>query len=238
MDITTLRDNLTDIEERIARATARAGRARDEITLVAVTKTHPVEVVARVYELGLRDVGENRIEEALPKAVALPTDLRWHMIGHIQSRKARQAVSPFHLIHSMDSLKLAQEFHKRASGGAGPVAVLLQVNVSGEESKYGFAATTPAEIERFTAEVAEILALPTLRVRGLMTMAPFVDDPEQARPVFAATRRLRERLRRDFPAHEWEFLSMGMTNDFEIAIEEGATHVRIGTALFGARPTP
>ncbi|MCZ7571947.1 MAG: YggS family pyridoxal phosphate-dependent enzyme [Ardenticatenaceae bacterium] len=230
--------NLERVRERIAAAAIRSGRKPAEITLVAVTKTHPPEVVAAAYELGLRDIGENRVEEALRKQAVLPPDLRWHMIGHIQRRKARDVVGNFHLVHSVDSLRLAEELEKRARAVNVLVDILLEVNVTGEASKYGFQATTPAERDTLVAAAAALTTLPSLRVRGLMTMAPFVADPEETRPFFAAVRHLRERLRRELPAHEWAFLSMGMTNDFEVAIEEGATHVRIGTAIFGERETP
>lgn len=238
MNMTELRANLQCVQERIAAAAARAGRDPGEITLIAVTKTHPPELIAAVYELGVRDVGENRVEEALPKQEILPADLRWHMIGHIQRRKARNVVGNFTLVHSVDSSRIAEELNKRAQAAGITVEVLLEVNTSGEESKYGFAARTPAEVDSFLAEAEAIAALPALRVRGLMTMAPLTPDPETTRPVFAAVRRLRERLERDLPDYDWSLLSMGMTNDFEVAIEEGATHVRIGTAIFGARGTP
>lgn len=238
MDPRLLRINLERVYERITEAAIRSGRTPAEITLVAVTKTHPPGVIAAAYELGIRDIGENRVEEALSKQPELPPDLRWHMIGHIQRRKARNVVGAFHLVHSVDSVRLAEELDKRARAAGVTVDVLLEVNVTGEESKYGFRTATAAEVDSFVAAAAGVAALPALRVQGLMTMAPFVDDPEETRPIFEAVRRLRERLRRELPAHQWDYLSMGMTNDFEVAIEEGATHVRIGTAIFGERPPP
>lgn len=237
MDTATLRKNLEQVQERIAGAASRVGRSPEEITLVAVTKRHPPELVQAAYELGLRDIGENRVYEALEKQEALSdlADLRWHMVGHIQRRKARDAVGRFRLIHSLDSVRLARELHKRAKQrDVARVDVLLQVNVSGEESKYGFAARSAAEQEIFCRDVGEIVErFPRLRLQGLMTMAPFVDDPETIRPVFVGLRRLRDRVRRAVPHVEWRHLSMGMTNDFEVAVEEGATIVRIGTAIFG-----
>lgn len=237
MDSTLLRTNLERVHERIAAAAARAGRSPAEVTLVAVTKTYPPAVVAAAYELGVRDIGENRVEEALAKQAGLPRDLRWHMIGHIQRRKARDVVGNFHLVHSADSVRLAEELDRRARRASVAVDILLEVNVSREESKYGFPAASAAEIDGFVEAAAAVAALPALRVRGLMTMAPLVTDPEATRPVFAAVRMLRERLQRDLPGYDWALLSMGMTNDFEVAVEEGATHVRIGTAIFGERET-
>lgn len=233
-----LRANLERVQARVAAAARRAGRDEAEITLVAVTKMVPAEIIAAAHALGVRDVGENRAEEALPKQEALPADLRWHMIGHIQRRKAREAVGNFHLVHSVDSVRLAQELDKRASAAHVTVEVLLELNVSGEESKYGFAAVTRDAWSRLAEEAAAVAGLAALRVRGLMTMAPFTADPSEARRVFAVMPELREFLRREVPGPDWTFLSMGMTNDFEVAIEEGATHVRIGTAIFGSQPTP
>ena len=236
----SIAQRLADVRERIARAAARAGRSPDEITLVAVSKGHPPEAVVEAYRLGLRDFGENRVEEAEPKMAAVRDmlaaegqgkDIRWHLIGHIQSRKAKRAISPYVLIHSVDRLKIARRLDRFAGEADRVLPVLLEVNISGEATKFGF---SPDEI--FDA-VTEILTLPHLRVQGLMTMAPFVEDPEEVRPVFAALRRLRDQLAARYPQADWRHLSMGMTNDFEVAIEEGATIVRIGTAIFGERKT-
>lgn len=236
----SIAERLADVRERIARAAARAGRSPDEITLVAVSKGHPPEAVVEAYRLGLRDFGENRVEEAEPKMAAVRDmlaaegqgkDIRWHLIGHIQSRKAKRAISPYVLIHSVDRLKIARRLDRFAGEADRVLPVLLEVNISGEATKFGF---SPDEI--FDA-VTEILTLPHLRVQGLMTMAPFVEDPEEVRPVFAALRRLRDQLAARYPQADWRHLSMGMTNDFEVAIEEGATIVRIGTAIFGERKT-
>jgi hypothetical protein len=224
----SLAANLQAVRARIAAAAQRAGRAPDEVTLVAVSKTVPAERVAAAYALGLRDFGENRVEEGLPKQAALPGDVRWHMIGHVQSRKAREAARQFALVHSVDSLKLAQRLAREAQAAGRVLPVLLEVNVSGEAAKYGF---RPGAT--FEAEVAALLALPGLRVRGLMTMAPIVADPDEARPVFAALRALRAVLAARFPQADWRELSMGMTDDFEVAVEEGATLVRVGRAIFG-----
>jgi hypothetical protein len=209
-----------------------------------VTKTHPVYVVQAAYEAGLREFGENRVGEAEAKIPAFIEQVapaeppRWHMIGHLQRRKVRLALQLFGIIHSVDSLRLAQRIERIAAEGEKVVPVLLEVNVSGEASKYGFDMShSRSEKDRavFFERVEQILALPHLKVRGLMTMAPIVSDPEQARPVFANLRTLRDTLSRCFPGADWHELSMGMTDDFEVAIEEGATMVRVGRAIFGAR---
>ncbi len=232
-----LADRLEHLRVRVAEAARRAGRSADEVTLVAVTKTHPPETLQLAYEAGLRDFGENRVAELVEKrgTLALP-EARWHFIGHIQSRKARDLVGQADLIHSVDRLSLAEELSRRSMAAETPVAVLLQVNSSGEASKGGWHTTGGSERDLFFREVEALLALPGLHVRGLMTIAPFVEEAEAARPVFAALGALRRVLAERFDATCFQMLSMGMTNDFEVAIEEGATHVRVGTALFGPRP--
>jgi PLP dependent protein len=243
-------ERILAVRERIERAARRAGRSPDDVRLVGVTKTHPPELVAQALDAGLTEFGENRVQEAEAKITALDAArhrLTWHLIGHLQSNKARRAAALFDLIHSVDSLKLAQALDRhvadvgqpRAVNDRAPLDVLLQVNVSGEASKEGFALAgweDGAEtLDPFLADVERILALPHLRVRGLMTIAPWGSSPEQARPTFSSARRLRDLLARRFPATEWPHLSMGMTDDFEVAIEEGATIVRVGRAIFGAR---
>lgn len=230
MDAETLERNLRQVQERIARAAERAGRDRGEITLVAVTKTVPVEVIRQAYGLGLRDFGENRVEEALPKARDLPSDIRWHCIGHVQRRKALLAVELAHLLHSVDSVRLAQRLQRFCEERGRDLPILLEVNLSGEETKYGF---RPEEV---ALAVPEIAACTRLRIQGLMTIAPLVTDPEEARPCFRALRALRDALATQYPDLDWHHLSMGMTGDFEVAVEEGATLVRIGQAIFGPRP--
>ena len=241
-----IKTNLARVQERIAAAARRAGRTRNEVTLVAVTKTHPAQVVEAAYQAGLRDLGENRVEEASVKIPVFQeltsgsAHVRWHMIGHLQRRKARLAVTLFDVLHSVDSLRLAQRVDRMAGESDRLMPVLLEVNVSGEASKYGFDLSSAAGQEarvRFITDVEQILALPYLRLRGLMTMAPIVADPEQVRPVFMALRTLRDDLSKRFPEADWSQLSMGMTDDFEVAIEEGATMVRIGRAIFGSRRT-
>jgi hypothetical protein len=204
---------------------------------VAVSKLHSPAEVAAAYAAGLRVFGENRVEEAAPKVeavarlVAPAPPPAWHMIGHLQSRKAADVLPWASMVHSVDSLKLAQRLSRSASADqARPrLPVLLEVNVSGEASKYGF---RPEELSG-AAEV--IAALPGLSLQGLMTMAPIADDPEAVRPVFASLRALRDELARRYPRLDWRHLSMGMTDDFEVAIEEGATIVRVGRAIFGER---
>ncbi len=222
--------NIDHVRSIIAEAALRVGRAPEEITLVAVSKTMPVELVQMAYNLGVTDFGENRVQEALPKIAAFHAqELRWHMIGHLQSNKAGKVVSPFYCVQSVDSLHLAQSLSRHAGEQEKRLSVLLQVNVSGEASKEGMALAETSELAR------QIVVLPHLQVDGLMTIAPLVEDPEQVRPVFRTLRLLREQLRTELPQCSWQHLSMGMTDDYRIAIEEGATIVRIGRAIFGER---
>jgi hypothetical protein len=231
-----LADHLQSVQERITAAARRAGRDPGEVTLVAVTKNQPTSAIASAFDLGLRHFGENRVEEAEAKIPGLPAGIVWHMIGHVQGRKAKQVVPLFHMVHALDSVKLAARLHRLCTEEGVRLPVLLQVNISGEESKYGIAAEHWAEDcdqrRDLLAAVDEIVALPGLQVLGLMTMAPIVSDAEQARPVFAALRHLRDELGRLYPGVAWQHLSMGMSDDFEVAIEEGATLVRIGRAIF------
>lgn len=243
--------NVERVRERIGEAAARAGRDPDEVLLVAVTKTQPVAAVIAAYEAGIRHFGENRVEEGEEKIPAVNSVLRsgdshlgsdchlviWHMIGHIQSRKAQPAVAHFDYVHSIDRLKIAHRLSNFACQLGRTLPVLLECNISGESTKFGFDLMgweqDTARRDAFLAAVEEILALPGLDVQGLMTMAPLVDDAEETRPVFAGLRALLEMLRERFPTHEWRHLSMGMSDDFEVAVEEGATMVRIGRAIFG-----
>ena len=239
--------NLAAVRQRIAEAAQRAGRSVDEITLVAVSKTHPVELVLQALQAGQADFGENRVEEAWAKFVdpAMPGTLHnlyrvdgeqatppvnLHLIGPIQSRKAELAVAcrPV-FVHSVDRLRIAAKMDRLAGEAGLRLDILLEVNVSGETTKFGF---TPDDLWQY-AEV--ILALPALQVRGLMTIPPYDMDPEAARGVFVALRLLRDRLAVRWPQTDWHHLSMGMSHDFEVAIEEGATIVRVGTAIFGVR---
>jgi hypothetical protein len=218
----------------MAVAARRAGRDESAVTLIAVSKTQPVAALLAAYELGVRHFGENRVEEASTKLPVFRQSISdpavvFHMIGHLQSRKAGDAVALFDWVQSVDSVKVAQRLSRFTTK---PLPILLEVNVSGEESKYGFDGARRSELRSAVEAIAQ---LPNLQLEGLMTMAPIVDDPEQARPVFRALRKLRDELQTRYPALPWPQLSMGMTDDFEVAIEEGATLVRIGRAIFGER---
>lgn len=237
----SIADNLTAVRERIVAAARRAGRDPAGVTLVAVTKTHPPELIAEALAAGVVDLGENRVQEAAEKIEALSAQraaIRWHLIGHLQRNKAKLAAGLFDLIHSVDSLRLAETLARHVSPER-PLPILLQVNVSGEASKEGFDLAGGLEnrqaLEALLHQVEQIVALPGLAVRGLMTIAPIVDHPEQARPVFRRLRELRDELARRFPQATWDELSMGMTDDFEAAVAEGATIVRVGRAIFGER---
>jgi pyridoxal phosphate enzyme (YggS family) len=237
--MTSLEASLRSVQERVRAAAGRAGRDPAEITLVAVTKTQSPAVIQATYELGLRHFGENRVEEAASKVGALPDDATWHMIGHIQSRKTAQVAEGFAWVHSIDRFKIARRISEAAAESGRTLDALIQVNVSGEESKYGYDLSAwPGEkgqLEALFEEVEQIVSLPNLRVQGLMTLAPYTAEPETVRPIFQRTRLLREVLKERFPALGWPQLSMGMSADYEVAVEEGATMVRVGTALFGPR---
>lgn len=221
-------ERLADIQQRIAAACERSSRAPDSVRLMAVTKTHPPEAVDEAVGLGLLLFGENRIQEAKAKIPQCSSRATWHMIGHLQSNKVRDAVQLFSMIQAVDSLGLAQEINKRAEQAAKTMPVLLEVNVGGEASKAGY---TP---ETLLADFPEILTLPRIQVQGLMTLPPWKPSAEQVRPFFQRTRELKERCE-EIAEGPLPHLSMGMSGDFEVAIEEGATIVRIGTALFGER---
>lgn len=229
--------NLSAVQSRIAAAARLAARSPDQIRLVAVTKGHPAELVRLAYQAGLRDFGENRIDEALAKRGQLSdlADARWHMIGHVQGRRSRDVVGPFALVHSVDRMKLAAALDRLARERGMRLPVLLECNVSGEASKEGWDAAPGADREGALAGLLAVTRLPALDVRGLMTMAPWTDEEPVLRQVFRGLARLRDELAAAGGGSLPE-LSMGMTDDFEIAIEEGATMVRIGRALFGDRP--
>jgi len=226
-----LASNIAVIRANIREATQRVGRHPDEVTLVAVSKTNPVTLVEMAYQLGITDFGENRVQEALPKIAAFqPQGLRWHMIGHLQSNKARKVVSSFALVHSIDSLHLAQALDRYAEAEHRErLPILLEINVAGEQSKAGITESAAPGLAR------QIATLPHLELQGLMTIAPHVQHSEEVRPVFRALRQLRDHLRNEVPDCAWQHLSMGMTDDYDVAIEEGATIVRIGRAIFGER---
>lgn len=238
-----IKNNVARVRDIIAASAARSGRLAEAVTLVAVTKTHPATMVIAAAEAGLRDFGENRVEEALPKQVelagALPPDVCWHMIGHIQSRKAADVAGGFTWVHSIDRLKIARRLSESAANERKTIDILLEVNTSGEESKEGYDLTrwpdVPLVGSALHADVELIGALPSLRLRGLMTMAPFVSDPETVRPVFRRLREMSLALSEAFPSQDFSTLSMGMSGDYQVAIEEGATVIRVGTAIFGPR---
>jgi pyridoxal phosphate enzyme (YggS family) len=227
----SLETRLADVSERVRQAALAAGRAESDVRIVAVSKTVPAAVVAEAISAGVGDIGENYIQEARQKKAALPPHgVQWHFIGHLQTNKAKYAVKMFDLIHTVDSVRLAAELDRMA-GAIGKIQpVLIQVNIAGEASKSGAA---PQEVP---ALVRRIAALQHLRLEGLMTIPPYFNDPERVRPLFGKLRRLRDRVREESVAGvSMAELSMGMTGDFEVAIAEGATLVRIGTAIFGAR---
>lgn len=226
--IITLRHRLEVVEERLAAACRRAGRARADVTLVAVTKTVSAALASLLPELGLLDLGENRPQELWQKAPQLPTQVRWHLIGHLQRNKVERTLPLVHLIHSVDSLRLLHALEAEAARQGRTVSVLLEVNASHEANKHGF---DPLEVGGLAPTLAE---LRHVHVKGLMTMAALVDDPEQCRPTFVLLRELRDLLSGQLePPHTLDQLSMGMSNDFEVAVEEGATLVRLGTVLVG-----
>jgi pyridoxal phosphate enzyme (YggS family) len=223
-----LSDNLAAIQQRIRAACDRCDREPNSVTLLAVTKTHPPEMIKEASDLGLRTFGENKVQEAKAKIPLCPGNLRWHFIGHLQSNKCRDAVELFEVIESVDSLALAQEINKRAEAAAKTMPVLLEVNVAGEASKFGYPP------ERLLAELAEINKLPRLEIHGLMAVPPWTPVAENSRPHFQRLRELKSKAEAVLDA-PLPHLSMGMSGDFEVAIEEGATIVRVGTALFGER---
>lgn len=225
----TLVERFDQVRSVIYSAARRAGRDSNEVELVAVSKTHPPELVREAFEEAGQEIfGENRVQEALIKMPSLPARLQWHLIGPLQANKIRKALPYFDLLHGVDSTEMACNTDRIASEMGLFPKVLLQVNVSGEGSKHGFA---PEVLER---ELEGLLALPRLQIEGFMTMAPLVDDPEKTRPFFASLRELRDRLATQYGI-PLNALSMGMSGDYQVAIEEGATLVRVGSALFGKR---
>jgi len=218
-----VKENLVILENRIASACLRASRSREDITLIAVTKTQPTEIIREAYDLGIRDFGENRVQELSKKKDLLPNDIRWHLIGHLQSNKAKYIAPFIHYVHSIDSIETAKELSKRAEQNDRKIDVLLEINVAGEATKEGIAVSEAESLLHLIFEEATSLSL-----KGLMTVAPFEEDPEKVRSYFRELRDLRDHI-------GLKELSMGMTNDFEVAIEEGATMIRIGSALFGER---
>lgn len=226
----SLADRLQQVLENIARAAEKSGRRPEDVQLVAVTKTMPVPVIKEAIGLGVTRIGENKVQEIREKYDQIDEDVEWHMIGHLQSNKVKYILDKVALIHSLDRMSLAWELEKKAAKKGVQVPVLVQVNVAEEESKFGLRVP---EVLPFLEKLADF---PHIAVRGLMTMAPYVSDPEQTRPVFSGLRELRDKIAAQKYEHvRMEILSMGMTNDYQVAIEEGATMVRIGSAIFGER---
>ena len=225
-----LKENLEQVEARIQKACDRAGRDRGEVTLIAVSKTKPAETLREAYDLGVRVFGENKVQELVDKYEALPDDISWHMIGHLQRNKVKYVIDKAELIHSVDSLRLAETIEKEAKKHNITANILIEVNVAREESKFG---VTPEELDEIVEKIA---GFPHLNVKGLMTIAPNVENPEENRAVFARLRKLSVDIAsKNVDNMNMSILSMGMTNDYEIAVEEGATMIRVGTAIFGER---
>ena len=223
-------ENIRSVEQRIQAACARAGRRRDEVTLICVTKTMPVTDLQEAYDEGQRNFGENRVQEITEKYPLLPDDIRWHMIGHLQRNKVKYLMDRVVMIHSVDSASLARTISKEAVKAGRTMDILLEVNAAGEESKFGLS------YEEVLPLVREIAPLPGRHICGLMTVAPYTDDPETNREFFKKLRDLSVDIdRQSIDNVSMHTLSMGMTGDFEVAIEEGATHIRVGTAIFGKR---
>ncbi|MDX1601119.1 MAG: YggS family pyridoxal phosphate-dependent enzyme, partial [Anaerolineales bacterium] len=222
----------------IGEAAARANRTAQDVAILPVTKGHPLEAVRAAYECGFRRVGENRVGEGISKREELSEleDLQWDMVGHIQSRKSKDVAPNFDRVHSIDRNKIARHLNKDAQEIGRTIPVLLECNVSGEESKYGWPLAERKEWDEHVPQFRDILEMEHLKVEGLMTMAPWVEDESVVRNTFRKLRELRDFLREELPAGNWRELSMGMTDDFELAVEEGATILRLGRALFGERP--
>ena len=226
-----IRDNLNSVRENIEKACEKAGREVSDVTLIAVSKTKPVELLREAYEAGARDFGENKVQELLDKIPQLPTDIRWHMIGHLQRNKVKYIVDKVYLIHSVDSLRLAEEISREAVKRGITVNILVEVNVALEDSKFG---VVPQQAKQLVREIAD---LPGICIKGLMTIAPYVEDGEENRIYFQKLRQLSVDImdkntdNRDIGG----VLSMGMTGDYTVAVEEGATYVRVGTGIFGER---
>lgn len=225
-----LKEQLEEVEQKIQAACDRSGRKRSEVTLIAVSKTKPLEMLQEAYDLGVRVFGENKVQELEQKYDQLPKDIQWHMIGHLQTNKVKYIVDKAELIHSVDSIKLAEAIEKEAEKKNCVAGVLVEVNVAEEESKFGL------KMEEVIPFIEKISRFPHIKVRGLMTIAPFVENPEDNRSIFANLQKLSVDIaNKNIDNTNVSILSMGMTNDYEVAIEEGATMVRVGTGIFGAR---
>lgn len=226
----SVRENIQSVTDRIASAAHRVGRSVGSIELVAISKTKPVSVILEAIDAGITDIGENRVQEAVSKYSQVNRSVKWHLVGHLQTNKVKQALQMFDLIHSVDSLRLLAEINRRSGQLSRQSDVLVEVNTSGEESKYGL---HPNEVRRFMESALECTHV---RIKGLMTIGKFLPDPEDVRPSFTLLRKIKETIEsQGYPNIQMKYLSMGMTNDFEVAIEEGADMVRIGSAIFGER---
>lgn len=225
-----IRTQLKEVQSRIARACEKSGRNPEEVTLIAVSKAKPISMIQEAIEAGQTVFGENKVQELCSKYEELPKNLCWHMIGHLQRNKVKYIADKVTLIHSVDSLRLAETIEQEGIRHNRIIPVLIEVNVAGEESKFG------VSVEETIPLISQIAQLPHVKIQGLMTIAPFVEDPEENRPVFAALRQLSVDIKgKNMNNVDMAILSMGMTNDYEIAVEEGATMVRVGTGIFGAR---
>ena len=223
-------ENLAEVEKHICEACARAGRSRDEVTLIAVSKTKPVSMIEELLPGGTRDFGENKVQELVDKYEMLPKDIHWHLIGHLQRNKVKYVVDKACLIHSVDSMRLAETISEEGVKKGVTVPVLIEVNVAGEESKFG------VTLEETEGLVREIAKLPSIQIKGLMTIAPYVEDPEENRVHFSRLKHLSVDIKnKNIDNVSMDVLSMGMTGDYQVAIEEGATMVRVGTGIFGER---
>ena len=226
----SIKDNIEEVKNKIAAACQEAGRAPEEVTLIAVSKTKPVELLREAYDCGCRDFGENKVQELLDKYEVMPKDIRWHMIGHLQRNKVKYIVDKVALIHSVDSLRLAEEISREAVKKDTCVNILIEVNVAEEETKFG---VTCNEVKKLVQDIAK---LPNIRVKGLMTIAPFVENAEQNRPIFSKLRKISvDIMEENIDNITMEILSMGMTGDYVVAVSEGAACVRVGTGIFGVR---
>ena len=225
-----LKENLQSVEENIKKACEEAGRKREEVTLIAVSKTKPVEMLQEIYDQDIRDFGENKVQEMCDKMEVLPKDIKWHMIGHLQTNKIKYIIGKTELIHSVDSLHLAQEISKQAVKHNVQADILIEINIANEETKFGIDAGDTIQLVR------EIAELPNIHIKGLMTIAPFVENPEDNRLYFRRIHQLSVDITKEnIDNVNMDVLSMGMTGDYMVAIEEGATMVRVGTGIFGER---
>ena len=225
-----IKNNIDEVNNKISEAVKASGRDEKEVTLIAVSKTKPVEMIQEAYNTGIRDFGENKVQEIVEKFPLLPSDIRWHLIGHLQTNKVKYIIDKVCMIHSVDSVKLAQEISRQAVKHNVTVDILIEVNVAGEDSKFGVRPDDTLKI------CEEISALAGVRIRGLMTVAPIASDPEENRPVFCTLRQLAVDIdAKNIDNVCMDCLSMGMSGDYTVAIEEGATFVRVGTSIFGRR---